>query len=250
MNQAAQTVLWRVPDAPEQPSQFQQPKHDDQHFQGFLHPFLAAGKTINGHGRHLPQEHRGAVAQEDHHHGPHGDIVKIVEPTILIKQKQAHQKHGTNLPEQPIEQCAGPADGGGEDQIHIGQGKNRPPFGKPIPNHVKENEQEQCRGHCHHLPGISVEFRRGPTLVAAYGQHKQGHQEHHVDQPGGLAKQVPDGVFQPGQREVNQRAHGVSFPPSVMAKKRSSRLRVCSSSGRLYWVAAKRPFIMMWVTSQ
>lgn len=71
-----------------------------------------------------------------------------------------------------------------------------------------------------------------------------------IDQPGGLAKQVPDGVFQPGKREVNQRAHGVSFPPSVMAKKRSSRLRVCSSSGRLYWVAAKRPFIMMWVTSQ
>ena len=63
-------------------------------------------------------------------------------------------------------------------------------------------------------------------------------------------RQVPDGVFQPGKREVNQRAHGVSFPPSVMAKKRSSRLRVCSSSGRLYWVAAKRPFIMMWVTSQ
>ena len=173
-----------------------------------------------------------------------------MKPAVLVKEEDSHQQHGADLPEKPVKQSPGPADGGGEDQIHIRQGEDGPPLGKPIPYHVEEDEQEERGGHGYHLPGVSVGLWGRAALTASHGQDEEGHQEHHVDQPCRLAEQVANGVFQPGEGEVKQGMHHDSLPPSVMAKKRSSRLWACSSSGRLYWVAAKRPCIMMWVTSQ
>ena len=250
LDEARQAVLRGVPHAPAQPGQLQQAQHHDEDLQDPLCPLAAAGEGIDGHGRHLAQEDRGAVAQEDHRHGPHGDVVQVVEPAVLVEEEDPHQQHGADLPEEPIEQRPGPADRGGEDQVHVRQGEDGAPLGKPVPHHVEEDEQEEGGGHGHHFPGIPIGLRGRAALAAPHRQHEKGHQEHHVDQPGGLAEQVPDGVLQPGEGEIDQGTGHASCPPSVMAKKRSSRLWAWSSSGRLYWVAAKRPLTMMWVTSQ
>ena len=139
--------------------------------------------------------------------------------------------------------------GGGEEKVHVGEGKNRSPFREAVPDSEKEDKEEQGGRHGHHFTKVPVALWRVCAAAALHSENQEGQQKNNIDQPGRFPQQVSNPVFQPGQRQISQGAHD-GFPPSVMAKKRSSRLRAFNSSGLLYWVAAKRPFTMMCVTSQ
>ena len=118
-----------------------------------------AGVGIEGHGRDLPQKQGQDIPQTHGRHTQHRDVIAAVQPPILIQQNQTNQQGRTHLPKQGIKQCLCPANGGGEEQIYVRHGKDRPALGKPVPKPQEKHQQKQPVPH-------GGQFVQVPHMVA------------------------------------------------------------------------------------